>query len=263
MKLPAIAIAATFAAGIALGLTPAVAHRAGSHIFVASLFAASATSLLIGIVLAYFERLVAGGIVSPLCWGLLGLTGACIDEQPRAAETILSRVEAGTISLSTPLRYYGQLRDEPEKLPWGVGYDIGLPGVDYQGAFIPATGGLRVSFATHADGPAAVKMHAGDSVSVMTQAKLPQVFRDEGAFDRRAYLAQQGIDFVATLRAPELLELTKPVRPGIAGWTSRAHRALGDEIDAMWSTQLRVAGVLRAMLLGDRSFVERDEAIDF
>jgi hypothetical protein len=58
--------------------------------------------------------------------GLLGLTGACVYEQPRAAEAILSRVDAGTINLSTPLRYYGQLRDEPQKLPWGVGYDIEL-----------------------------------------------------------------------------------------------------------------------------------------
>lgn len=263
MKLPAIAIAAFFAAGIAFGLIPAIAQRAGSHIFLAFLFAASVASLLVGILLTYFERLVAGGVVSLLCWGLLGLTGACVDGQPRPANAILSRAEAGTIGLSTPLRYYGKLRDEPEKLPWGVGYDIALSGVDYQGEFVAATGGLRVSYATHAGGPAPMGLHAGDGVSVLTQAKLPQMFRDEGAFDRRAYLAQQGIDLVATLRAPELLEITKPARPGIAGWTSRARRALGDEIDAMWATQPRVAGVLRAMLLGDRSFVERDEAINF
>jgi hypothetical protein len=61
-----------------------------------------------------------------------------------------------------------------------------------------------LSYATRADGPAAVKIHAGASVTVLTQAKLPEVFRDEGAFDRRAYLAQQGIDLSATLRAPEL-----------------------------------------------------------
>jgi hypothetical protein len=43
------------------------------------------------------------------------------------------------------MRYYEQLRDEPEKLPWGVCYDIGLSGVDYEGAFVPATGGLRLA----------------------------------------------------------------------------------------------------------------------
>jgi hypothetical protein len=126
MKLPAIAIVVFFAAGIGFGLTLAIAQRAGSHGFVTLLFVASATSLLIGIVLTYFERLLAGGIVSLLCWGLLGLTGACVYEQPRAAEAILSRVDAGTINLSRPLRYYGQLRDEPQKLPWGMGYDIEL-----------------------------------------------------------------------------------------------------------------------------------------
>jgi len=43
-------------------------------------------------------------------------------------------------------------------------------------------------------------------VAVLTEAKRPQVFRDEGAFDRRAYLAQQNIDLVATLRAAKLIE---------------------------------------------------------
>lgn len=83
--------------------------------------AASATSPLIGIVLAYFRRLIASAVILLLCWGLLGLTGACVDKQPRSTDAILNCVDAGKISLSTPLRYYGQLRDEPEKLPWGRG----------------------------------------------------------------------------------------------------------------------------------------------
>ena len=36
-----------------------------------------------------------------------------------------------------------------------------------------------------------------------------------------------------------------------------------DEVDELWSKDARVAGVLRAMLLGDRTFVDRDEAHDF
>jgi hypothetical protein len=38
---------------------------------------------------------------------------------------------------------------------------------------------------------------------------LPQMYRDEGAFDRRAYLSHQGVDLVGALRAPELLELRR------------------------------------------------------
>jgi hypothetical protein len=64
---------------------------------------------------------------------MLGMAGVCIQEQPRRADHILSLVNAGKINLKSPLRYYGRLADEPEKLPWGTGYDIELSGVDYEG----------------------------------------------------------------------------------------------------------------------------------
>jgi competence protein ComEC len=46
-------------------------------------------------------------------------------------------------------------------------------------------------------------------------------------------------------------------------WVLRGRRRLPEEIDELWSKDSRVAGVLRAMLLGDRSFVDREEARDF
>jgi len=92
---------------------------------------------------------------------------------------------------------------------------------------------------------------------------LPQVFRDEGAFDRRAYLSEPGVDLVGALRAPELLELVKPAGATMFGWVSRGRRRLREEVDELWAKDESVAGILRAMLLGDRSFVDRDEARDF
>ena len=44
---------------------------------------------------------------------------------------------------------------------------------------------------------------------------------------------------------------------------ARARRRLRDEVDVLFGATPQVAGVLRAMLLGDRSFAERDEATDF
>ncbi len=263
MRLPAIAIAAAFASGIAFGSTSVIAHHSGSHTFVAFLFVGSAASLLTGIVLAYCDPFVPASVASLLCRVSLGMVGACIEEQRRGDDHILSLADVGKINLKTPLRYYGRLRDEPEKLPWGAGYEIDLSGVDAEGAFVPATGGLRLSYATNADRPGPIQLHAGDAIAVLTQAKLPQVYRDEGAFDRRAYLARQGIDVIATLRAPELLESVKPGRLSIATWISRVRRDLREEIDALWPTEPNVAGVMRAMLLGDRNFVDRDEARDF
>jgi len=93
------------------------------------------------------------------------------------------------------------MADEPEKLPWGAGYNIELSGGDREGVFAPASGGLRLGYIARTDHGAPVAMHAGDSIAVLTRAKLPQVYRDEGAFDRRAYLSQQGVDLVGALRA--------------------------------------------------------------
>jgi hypothetical protein len=205
-------IATAFALGIACGLSPESTHRGSSHAFVAFLCSA-ATSLLIGFVLPWRSRVVVAGVASLLCWGMLGVVAVFIEEQPRREDHILSLVDAGEINLKSPLRYYGRLADQPEKLPWGLSYDVELSGGDYGGSFVPASGGLRLGYITRADRGGPVALHAGDSIAVLTRAKLPQVYRDEGAFDRRAYLSQQGVDLVGALRAPELLELVKPAGP--------------------------------------------------
>ena len=174
-----------------------------------------------------------------------------------------SLVEQGLLPLKTPLRWHGHLRDEPIRLPWGYGYEIEISGVELEGTLRSARGGLRLSFTTQAEGALPPDIHVGDEVAVLTEAKRPQVFRDEGAFDRRAYLAQQNIDLVATLRAPQLIERAGPPTATIGPTLARARRRLRDEIDELFIDTPQVAGVLRAMLLGDRSFVDRNEATDF
>src|ERR1700674_5083379 len=86
-------------------------------------------------------------------------------------------------------------------------------------------------------------LHEGDEVAVLTEAKRPQVFKDEGAFDRRAYLAQQNIDLVATLRAPELVVRIASQTPTIGTVLARARRRLREEIDELFSSTPQAAGV--------------------
>src|SRR5258708_40252365 len=132
-----------------------------------------------------------------------------------------------------------------------------------EGRLHTTRGGLRLSLTARPDGERPQELHAGEEVAVLTEAKRPQVFRDEGAFDRRAYLAQENIDLVATLRAPKLIERISSPTPTIATALANARRRLRDEIDDLFAGNPPVAGVLRAMLLDDRSFVDRVEAADF
>jgi competence protein ComEC len=263
MRLPAVAIAALFACGVVLGQAPWFAERVSSQVYLAIGFVSTGLLICAGIVLARIGRLFPAVAVSVFSWIILGLLGTGIANQPRPADYVLSLVDAGHVDLKTPLRWHGRLRDEPARLPWGYGYEIELSGVEYDGSLVGARGGLRVSFSESPEQTAAPDVHAGDEVVVATQAKRPQVFRDDGAFDRRAYLVQQNVDLVATLRAPELMERTAVSRTTAATLLARVRRRLRDEIDQLFAKTPQVGGVLRAMLLGDRSFVERAESTDF
>jgi competence protein ComEC len=263
MRLPAVAIAAAFACGTALGLHPVAASNATSIFLLSSCFIASLFLILIGSAAAGIGRLFPAAVISLSTWVLLGFLGACVAEQPRPSDHVTSLVEQGHLSLQTPLRWHGRLRDEPTKLPWGYGLEIELTGVEFQGAQLAVEGGLRASFTQQPDESPLPELHAGDGIAILTEAKRPPVFRDEGAFDRRAYLAEQNIDLVATLRAPELIERVASAPATAATLLARGRKRLREKIDKLCEGTPPIAGVLRAMLLGDRSFVDRAEATDF
>ncbi|HET7149941.1 MAG TPA: DNA internalization-related competence protein ComEC/Rec2 [Candidatus Acidoferrum sp.] len=263
MRLPALAIAAAFACGIALGLHPIVAAHASSVLLLSACFLCGLVFIVSGFALTRAGLLFSAGAVSLLSWSLLGFLGACVAEQPLPPNHVKSLLAQSRLALQTPLRWHGYLRDEPAKLPWGYGIEVNLAGVEFEGSFVPAHGGLRVSYTPKGEEAPLPELHAGDEVAVLTEARLPQVFRDEGAFDRRAYLAQQGIDLVATLRSPSLIERAGTSRETVSTRLARARRLLREEIDRLCEGSPQAAGVLRAMLLGDRSFVDRAESTDF
>ena len=263
MKLPAMAIAVSFTGGVILGLCPPLADRAASARFLTAAFAGTCFLILAGIWFARAQHMLLAAASSVLSWIALGVLGAGISSQPLPSDHVVMLADTGRINLHMPLRWHGKLRDEPARLPWGYGYEIELEGVENQGALLPARGGLRLTFTPHPGDQALPELHAGDQIAFLAHAKRPQVFRDDGAFNRRAYLAMQNIDLVATLRASELIERVSRSRPTPAALLARSRRRLREETDTLFSANPPVAGVLRAMLLGDRSFLDRDEITDF
>jgi hypothetical protein len=119
--LPAVAIAAAFACGITLGLYPAIARNAASHILLSSFFIFIGVLILAGIILVRIGRLFLATVASLLGWVLLGSLRAFIAEQPRHPEHVISLLEQGRLPLKIPLRWHGHLRDEPTRLRWGYG----------------------------------------------------------------------------------------------------------------------------------------------
>jgi competence protein ComEC len=271
VKVPAAAIASCFLGGIVVGLSVSSSYHATSHAtwhgslrtLLLSGFLLAAVIAVAGISLTKLQATVWAGAACAAFWLVLGVLTAGIAQQPRPADHILSRVEAKQIDLHAPLRWQGYLRDDPTRLPWGYRYDVDLNAVEYQGESLPTQGGLRLSFTAQADQPMLLDLHAGDEVAALAQARLPQVYKNEGAFDRRRYLASQNIDLTATLRAPTLIEHIANHRTTAATMLASARRRLRDEVDTLFAANPSNAAVLRAMLLGDRSFVEHDTSLNF
>jgi len=151
MKLPAVAIAAAFAVGIAIGLHPAVAAHASSRELLVGLFIFAALALSAAAILTLRNWLWFAGFVAMACWVSLGAAGMLLSEQPAAPSYVISVVQNRDIDLHSPLRWHGSLRDEPARLPWGYGYEVKLSGVDYEETFLPLNGGLRLSYSTQKD----------------------------------------------------------------------------------------------------------------
>jgi competence protein ComEC len=138
-----------------------------------------------------------------------------------------------------------------------------LNAVEMAEGTLPVTGGMRIGFTPRDDDPHLPDVHTGDEISALAEARLPLVYKDPGAFDRREFLARQNIYLLATLRASTLLEKRVAGRPTLQTRVARLRNHLRDSLENLFPGSPQTAGILKAMLLGDRSFVDRAESTDF
>ncbi len=189
---------------------------------------------------------------------------------PNHLQTLIERSE---IDWREPVRLAGRLTSEPRRRPGGTVYEIEAEAIESGGqpaAAGPTSGGVRLSYYERPDEPGAQavalpQVHAGDRVEALAKFHPPRVFRNPGGFDYRAHLARQGVFLLGNLRDPALLLKTGRGHAGIRGELSRLRVHLLEKLERFYprESDANVVAVLKAMLLGDRDFVEEDIAEDF
>ena len=256
MKLPTVWLVAAFALGIALAIRwPAPLALAA---------AAAVVAILASAILLWRRCSAAAWLLALAAWGLLGALAASVERLDIPANHVDRLIAQGRLDLDDPLRWRGRLREDPLALPWGRRYEIDLEQVEQAGQPAPITGGLRVSLYGEVPRASALDaLRAGDRVEALVKARPPRDFLDPRAFDLRGFLSRQRIDLTASLRSPSLLQLVGRPRPTFAQRLARARGALLSRLDALFPGQPERAAVLRAMLLGDRSFVDSQVVTDF
>ncbi|HTV59327.1 MAG TPA: ComEC/Rec2 family competence protein [Verrucomicrobiae bacterium] len=261
MKLPALWIAAAFASGIALAGTWA---RPGF----AAWLALALVALLVGALLAWQDRLFLAWLAALLAWASLGGFALAVERASVPPNHVTRLIAAGRLDTSATLRWCGRLREDPRVFPWGRRLQIDLETVTVSGAPASVRGGLRLNFYTEGDHAnddltAFDSLRAGDRVEALVKAHLVRNFQDPGAFDIHDFLARQDVDLIGTLRSPELLQLLGRPAPTLAQRVARLRGVFLRQVDTLFQADPARAAVLRAMLLGDRSFVDSSVVTQF
>lgn len=101
----------------------------------------------------------------------------------------------------------------------------------------------------------------GQRIRFPTQLNLPRNFRNPGAFDFVVYLHDEGIIATASVKYADLETLAGFSGSRIGLFVARARRSIIERIHILWPEQ--VAVLLDAMLVGEKSFIERPTRVDF
>ncbi|HEV2616165.1 MAG TPA: DNA internalization-related competence protein ComEC/Rec2 [Candidatus Acidoferrales bacterium] len=256
MKLPALWLGLAFASGIAAGEFPGASP--------ALWITAAIISILAGLFLVFlWKKIAVAGIFALAAWFALGGLATQLEQRDIAPDDVARLVDSGKIDTSQALRWRGILREDPERLPWGARYTIDLASVEVGGQTVVVRGGLRLNYYFGPNGDTLPQLRAGNGVEALCRARLPRNYQDPGAFDERGFLQRQNIELLGTLRSTELIETTGPASFSIARRFARARGDLLTRLDRLYSGKPRRVAVLRAMLLGDRNFVNSELAETF
>ena len=260
MKHPSLFIASSLAGGILLADLPILQAHFGARTWML----AALVCLAGGFWMARRSSAWLGWAAASAAWMCLGGAACTLERTAVPANLVTSLIQQGRIATNEPLRWTGRLRQDPVRLPWGLRYDIELEQVEVAGDSLPIRGGLQVQYYSEPDSDAPPNVRAGDRVEALVKAGLPHNYANPGGFDYRKFLARQGIELTGSLRSGDLLRLQGPPagRGGpslrLSDRIARIRGRLLDTIDAMLAGSPGRAAVARAMLLGDRSFVDHE-----
>jgi competence protein ComEC len=138
----------------------------------------------------------------------------------------------------------------------------------------PVTGGLRATVYGPMDQPFPA-IHCGDQVRAQISMHLPERYLDPGVWDATAWLRQQGIGVVGSLKTSALTLTPTRGRGGFTCWLHSVQQSgsqrLIDFAGSSATSRLprwlllsnADAGMLAAMILGDRTYLDHQARVGF
>lgn len=182
----------------------------------------------------------------------------------RPADDVERFVLSGRLDLAEPVRLTGWISGVEPRRGRDEIYLLELERVKSRQREWALSGTVRLQHYRFEESEPAVGLRYGDRVSVLARLRPVRGFHNPGSFDREGRARREGVQFYASIKAAELSERL-PGRRGSAVIAAlyEIRAALLNRLDRLFPADASANGLLRAMLLGDRSGLDRRTSDDF
>jgi competence protein ComEC len=261
MKVPLLWVAACFCTGIIVA--PYLACN-GLTVFICS-----AATLVLALICYRRQAWRLASVVLSVSFILGGSLWLFMSEYDFPASHLRSLLAARQLNLANPCRIAGVVNRDPVKTPFGCLLRLRLSRLENLNRRFEVSGDVRITLPTDESNPVASRwpFRYGDQIEALVWLREPKSFRNPGGFDFTGQMQREGIYLVGNVKSLLLLKHAgEGRRLSWFGIIYQLRRRLDAEIDRAYSSQgsLSQSGAaLKAILLGNRYFVDRNVEQDF
>jgi competence protein ComEC len=258
---PLLPVSSALAAGI-------LAASLRQYFFLTSLellLAATASAVLAIIALA---RRRDGLAVASALLGFFVIGSAYLRHErefhpPHALDTL---VATGQADLDEPMRLTGWVSLPPEPRELAEAFELSLERVESAQRILPTDSKVRLYHYIRGE-EKSLDLRYGERLIVLVRLRRVRGYWNAGDYDREAHGQREGILFQGTVKTSELVEHL-PGRGGnrLRAWLLDTRHTLQQRLDQLYPKEGPpdpTNAILRAMLLGDRSGLDRRTSEDF
>ncbi len=250
---PFVVLTAALAGGILAGW-----RIEGPSIGLTGLFVVVICAAIVGYCKQLTRATSVGIIISVTAAGsLLAVTESARREPPRVRDLFAANVFGGDQAVDLT----GCLTALPDPAPGLYFLDIDVESLAAAGQVLPAVGRVRLGLPVSDPGPASefarLNLDAGSRIRVLVRLEKARSYANPGSPDFNEFLELQGYDLKGTIKSSLLIETlgAAPANPLMSA-AGRLRRGGLDAIDRRFSGS--VAGTLKAMLLGNRYYLDSE-----
>ncbi|HSB11886.1 MAG TPA: ComEC/Rec2 family competence protein [Blastocatellia bacterium] len=196
-----------------------------------------------------------------LSFCVAGALLATVDRTRVGASRLVSLYESRVITPDDPVELTGRLGAPPEPAPGAYYLDVDAETIRVLDETIVASGRARLVISLSDEQSqrefANLTLDYGSRIRVLVRLERARQFSNPGSPDFNEFLERRGYDLKGAIKSPLLIEhLDEGSRNVVLAFLYHIRLSLMSAIDARFKPQ--VAGMLKAMLAGNRYFLDAD-----